>query len=284
MLESSEKKLKGTVVPLVTPLSTPDELDVAGLVRMIDYVVDGGVSAIFVLGSTGEGPALPWELRREVVKQSVRLVGKRIPLLVNVSSDSAGESLKFATFSEQCGADAVVASPPCYLPNSDDELVEFYRTMARSISIPVYVYNMPELTKVFIGLEALKKILELPNIGGIKDSSGNFEFFTRLLEQFRGRDDLSVFMGPDTLTRKALELGADGGVNAGANLRPEFYSGLYKAVLSGNRSEAEVCEAGIRLLQDIYKGRPGSPGVIRGLKRMLSEKGLIRNVLSFPGI
>jgi dihydrodipicolinate synthase/N-acetylneuraminate lyase len=284
MLNSSEKKLKGTVVPLVTPLSTPYKLDVDGLARMIDYVVDGDMSAIFVLGSTGEGPALPWVLRREMVKRSVEFVSKRIPLLVNVSSDSAGESVKFAMFSESSGADAVVASPPCYLPNSDDELFEFYRTMARSVSIPVYVYNMPELTKVFIGLEVLKRILELPNIGGIKDSSGNFDFFTRLLELFRGCDALSIFMGPDTLTRKALEMGADGGVNAGANLRPEFYSGLYKAVLNGDCAQAFSYEESILLLQEIYKVRPGSVGVIRGLKRMLSEKGLIRNVLSFPGI
>ena len=278
------KKLCGVVVPLVTPLRDRETLDADGMKRMIEYVITGGVNAIFILGSTGEGPALHWELRRETVKTTVELTAGRVPLLVNISCDSAEESIRFAGFCEKHGVDAVVASPPCYLPYQDDELIEFYRILTNRTNLPVYVYNMPELTKVSISLNALEQILELPGVAGVKDSSGDLEFFRALTEKFAGRKELSIFMGPDALTRQALALGADGGVNSGANFRPEIYSGLYRSMKAGNQIDADHFQKEILELQKIYQVRPGSPGVIRGLKRVLSEKGLIRNIPVFPGM
>ena len=283
MLSYGKQKLRGTVVPLITPLLDPETPDTEGLRNMIEHVIDGGVSGIFVLGSTGEGPALPHAVRRQVVTESVRITSGRCTLLVNVSGDSPLDSIGSARFAEAAGADAVVASPPCYLPLNDAELTAFYQRLSESVRIPVYVYNMPELTNVKISMRALEKILPLPNIAGIKDSSGDMGFFKEILTRFGKLDGLSIFMGPDALTRQALLLGADGGVNSGANWKPEVYSGLCRAAADKKEEEMERCQRIILDVQNIYKCRSGSPGVIRGLKKVLADMGLIRNILAFPG-
>ncbi len=278
------QKLTGIVVPMVTPLNRDGSLDLTGLKSMLEHEISGGVSGIFILGSTGEGPALKWDLRREMVCATVALLQGRLPLLVNISSESADESISFAQFCEQHGADAVVASPPCYLVNEGEELIAFFKGITEAIKLPVYVYNMPELTKIFIPLKEMEVILEIPGIAGVKDSSGDMAFFKELVSKNCGREDLSIFMGPDALTLQALQLGADGGVNSGANLRPEIYSGLYRSVKAGSATDAERFQLEILALQEVYKGRPGSAGVLRGLKKALAEKGLLQNFLAFPGI
>src|SRR6266496_1108869 len=113
--------LTGILPPVVTPLLERDQLDVAGLARLLEHILAGGVSGLFILGTTGEGPSLSYRLRRELVERVCRQVRRRVPVLVGITDTAFVESVSVAQASAGAGADAVVLAPPYYLPEAQPE-------------------------------------------------------------------------------------------------------------------------------------------------------------------
>src|SRR5882757_6956719 len=150
----------GIVLPLVTPLLDRDVLDRAGLERLIEHVLAGGVHGLFLLGTTGEASALSSNLRREFVKAAVQQVNRRVPVLVGVSDTSVVESLQLARDVAEMGADAIVATTPYYLPLEDSELIEYVRMLDKESPLPVVLYNMPRPTKQPFPLETLRAAMQ----------------------------------------------------------------------------------------------------------------------------
>ena len=276
--------VQGIIVPLLTPLATPETIDEAAARRLVDHVIAGGVRGIFILGSTGEGPALSGEAQRAFIRICVDAVGGRVPLLAGISGASAVDSTRLGKFAAEAGADAAVAAPPCYLPPDEDEQVAFYRYLAKEVPLPLFVYNMPSLTRVSLQLSALERILAIPGVAGYKDSSGDLAAFRAVLEHFGSRPDLSLLVGPDELTGEAVMLGADGGVNGGANLNPRLFADLYEA--AERKDAAKVAELQARVLEQgkLYGTPVTTPGVIRAMKREAARMGLCRNVLAVPAL
>src|SRR5262245_20739945 len=114
--------LRGIVPPVVTPLQDRDTLDAAGLERVLEHILAGGVSGLFILGTTGEGPCLSYRLRRQCIERACRQVRGRVPVLVGIKDTAFVESLALARHAAECGAAAVVAAPPYYLPLGQPEL------------------------------------------------------------------------------------------------------------------------------------------------------------------
>lgn len=153
-MSDSSPRFRGIVPPMVTPLLGGDELDVAGLERLVEHLIAGGVSGIFILGTTGEAPSLSYRLRRELIERSARLIAGRVPMLVGITDTSLVESLDLAGHSADCGAAAVVAAPPYYLPPGQPELREYLDHLAGRTPLPLMLYNMPSLTKLYVDLYA----------------------------------------------------------------------------------------------------------------------------------
>lgn len=277
------RKIQGIIVPLITPLATPERIDRAGTARMVRRVIDGGVDGVFLLGSTGEGPALSLRARCELLETAVEAAAGEVPLLAGISGASGIEAIEAGKFAARSGISAVVAAPPCYLPASEQELIAYYERLAGEIGLPLFLYNMPALTNVKVTPELAAKLAVRENIVGYKDSSGDLDAFRRAVELLGGRPDFSLLIGPEELTLPALRMGGDGGVNGGANLRPELFAALFRSVRendAGGRIDAlqrEIVELG-----RLYRTAPGAPGVIRGLKYELARLGVIENVLAFP--
>ena len=278
------RKLQGIIVPLVTPLATPDTIDPRGTRNTINHVIQGGVDAIFLLGSTGEGPALTVETQHRFLEIAMECVAGRCPVLVGISSASAVETLELGRFAARCGADAVVAAPPCYLPADDRELYNYFERLAGETELPLYLYNMPALTKVTLHPALVERLAKIPGIAGYKDSSGDLNAFADVIRRLGGREDFSLLTGPEALTATTIRMGGDGGVNGGANLRPEIFRDLYQAVQKNDAAAEKRAQAEILELQKLYDSRPGTPGVIRGLKHAMAQQGLLKNILAFPGL
>lgn len=264
-------KLRGIVPPLVTPLLSQDTLDVDGTERLLDHVISGGVAGIFILGSSGEGPSLSRQLKRDFCQLCCRIVAGRVPVLVGVSDTCFTETVQLAQLAQQAGASAVVLTSPYYFPCSQDDLQRYVRAVLAAIGddLPLLLYNMPALTKVRFDIETLEELCDdCPGIVGVKDSSGDLEYFARLcqLRQERRPDDWSIFMGPEHLAVRAIELGADGVIPGGANVEPRLFVSLYEtaAVAAANTSESDASRAldgiakRVDALQKIYEvdGRP----------------------------
>ena len=277
------KRIEGIVPPVVTPLNAYGSLDCQALVRHHEYLLKNGVAALFVLGTTGEGPALPRRIKEEMIARTVENCAGRVPVLAGICADGLEDYLELACFAARQGASGVVAAPPCYLPLEEPELLEFFRILTLEQPLPVYVYNMPGMTKIDMQPRLLARIAELPGIAGCKDSSGNFANFAELAAELRGRKDFSLFMGPDALLGKALGAGACGGVNSGADLAPQFFVGLYRAYRAGEMEKVQKFQQGIEALQEIYQFRENiCCGVAAGLKYGLAKLGIMEPHLIRP--
>lgn len=278
-----KNKLCGIVPPLVTPLLDNNTLDVEGLERLIEHVITGGVHGIFILGTTGEAQSLSYSLKVEMIKQSSRIVNKRIPMLVGISDTSVVESVRLSQEACQFGADAVVSAPPYYYTPAQPELIDFYQNLLPQLELPLFLYNMPGMTKVSFAPSTVRKIAENEKVIGFKDSSANGTYFQSVMYEMRDHTDFSFFVGPEEMMAGVVLMGADGGVNGGANLFPQLYVGLYEAAKAGNLSEVHRLQQKVmQISSTIYRvGQYGS-SLIKGIKCSLSVLGICNDFLAEP--
>lgn len=274
--------LRGIVPPVVTPLLGRDQLDRPALTRLLERMIAGGVAGLFVLGTTGEAPALDYRLRYELVEAAAEIIAGRVPLLVGVTDPSLTESLDVAKHAAGCGAAAIVAAPPYYFPLAQRDLVRYFHLLAAESPLPLFLYNMPACCKLEIELATVRACTQLPNVCGVKDSGGKIEKFRELLKLRSERPDWTFLIGPEHLLAESVLLGGDGGVNGGANLHPRLFVDWFAASVA--RDERRILTLGdqVRLLGRIYQ-QPGEfMNVIRGLKCALSLAGLCEDRLAEP--
>lgn len=262
--------LKGIICPIVTPLLEQDVIDKIGTKQLIDHLVIGGVTGVFLLGSTGEGPSLSFAAKRQFVEYACEVVAGRVPVLVSISDTSFSETLAMARFvanlqAESChdASYSVVFTPPFYFTMGQEELLRYAQKVVKEIPdhLSILLYNIPFLTKTHWSVDVVCKVLawdEQHNhsqIVGMKDSSGDLIYFKQLCQDTKKkRKDFSLYMGPEHLLREAIDLGADGGVNGGSNVVPELFVKTYRAVTSRHcdMDEVRTLLAGIDALQGIY--------------------------------
>jgi len=275
--------LRGIIPPLITPLSGRDTLDVPGLERLIHHLMEGGVHGLFILGTTGEAPSLSYRLRRQLIERTCAIVGQRIPVLVGITDTAFMESVSLARYAAEQGASAVVTSAPYYFPAAPPEMWEYVQHFAAEMPLPLFLYNMPGLTKVSFDIDLVQRARDLPAIAGIKDSSCDMIYFHRLIEVARQRADWSVLVGPEELTAEAVLLGGHGGINGGANLHPRLYVQMYEAAAAQNLPETRRLHAEVmRLAGRIYTVGRHKSAIIKGIKCALSLLGICEDHMAEP--
>ncbi len=274
--------LRGIVPPLVTPLVDHDTIDQPGTVRLLEHVIAGGVSAIFILGTTGEAPSLGYRLRRELIDLVCRTVQGRVPVLVGVTDTAFVETVALADHARGAGADAVVLATPYYFPAGQTELVSYIEHIVEALSLPLVLYNMPSLTKVWFELPSLQQLAQHERIVGIKDSSGDVEYFRHLIELKQVRPDWSILIGPEHLTAAAVSWGGDGGVNGGANLYPQLFVRLFEAASRDDTAAVRELVAVVEELQAIYQVGKYASRIIKATKAALSLRGICSDHMAEP--
>jgi dihydrodipicolinate synthase/N-acetylneuraminate lyase len=268
---------------MVTPMLDRDTLDVAGLERLIERIVGGGVTGLFILGTTGEGPSLSYRLRRELIERTCRLVKHRVPVLVGITDTAFVESVNVAKVSAAAGAAAVVLAPPYYLPEGQPELQEYLDHLVPELPLPVFLYNMPSLTKVSYELDTVRRAMDEPRIVGLKDSSGNMIYFHRVAELLRHRPDWSLLMGPEEMLLDAVLAGGHGGVNGGANLFPRLYVKLFESARAGDIARARELHAVVMRVSDsLYRVGRHPSAIIKGIKCTLACLGVCDDFMAEP--
>ena len=273
----------GIIPPMVTPLTARDTLDVAGLERLIEHILAGGVHGLFILGTTGEGPSLSYRLRRELIERTCRQVRDRVPVLVGITDTAFQESLNVARWSADAGATALVVAPPYYMPEGQPELQEYLDHLVGELPLPLFLYNMPALTKVSFEIETVRRALDNPRIIGLKDSSASMIYLHRVFALLSQRPDWPVLVGPEEMLADAVFAGAHGGVNGGANLFPRLYVQLYEAAKNGDVARARALHAVVmRVSEGLYRIGRHSSAVIKGLKCALAVSNICDDVMAEP--
>jgi dihydrodipicolinate synthase/N-acetylneuraminate lyase len=277
------RPLRGIVPPLVTPLREQDSLDTKALERLIAHTLSGGVSGLFLLGTTGEGPSLSYHLRAELVRRACALTAGRARTFVAISDTSFTESVRLAHLAAEAGADFLVAAPPFYLLASQDELLRYFECLHDAVPLPLFLYNIPVLTKVGLELPLVARAFELPRISGIKDSSGDLPYLEGLLRLAQNRPDLGVWVGSEQLLLEGLRRGAAGGVCGGANLAPSLFVSLFRAAESGDWPQAARIQQQVdRMNEALVATSDPPPGYIQSLKAALERSGICLRLPALP--
>ncbi len=277
------RPLRGIIPPLVTPLLDRDTLDAAGLERLIEHILAGGVHGLFVLGTTGEAPSLSYRLRYELIERVCGQVKGRVPVLVGITDTSFVESVNIARKAQDSGAQAVVLAPPYYFPAGQAELLEYLKHLTSELPLPMFLYNMPSYTKLVFEPETIRAAADFPGIVGIKDSSGNMIYFRRLQSLLKDHPDFSLLIGQEELLAEAVLLGGHGSVCGGANLIPGLYVELYNAACSKDLPTVESLHKKVmRLSTTIYGVGRYESSFLKGLKCALSCMGICNDFMAEP--
>ena len=277
------RPLRGVVSPLITPLEDIDVLDRSGLEKLIEHVIRGGVSGIFLLGTSGEGPALSYRLRSELIKSTCRQVRGRVPVLVGITDTAYIESLHIAEIAAEAGADAVVVAPPYYVRYCQSDLLKYIECLSQALPLPLFLYNFPGLTKIPYAPETVKRASEIPQVIGLKDSSGDLSYLATVIGLVRNRTDFTVLIGPEEKLLDALRQGAHGGVCGGTNVYPDALVALQQAAWKGQWQCAEALQQQVNEMSKLlYSVGDPETSYLRGVKCAAAQLGLCRGVLAPP--
>lgn len=276
------RPFSGIIPPVITPLTDRDTLDQAGLERLIEHLISGGVHGLFILGTTGEAPSLGYRLRRELIERTCKLTAGRVPVLVGITDTAFVESVGVARHAAECGAAAVVLSTPYYFPAGQTELLGYVQNLLPQLPLPLVLYNMPSLTKVWFELDTLNKLTDQERIVGIKDSSGDLKYFESLMSLRAARPDWSIMIGPEAMLPQAMKLGGDGGVTGGGNAYPRLFVECYQACVAGDAARIAAASRAIDALQKIYDIGKYASRYIKATKCACSLLGLCDDFMAEP--
>lgn len=224
--------LHGIVAYPITPFTTSGAVDERLLSKIVRDMLDAGVHAIAPLGSTGVLPYLSDDEREMVTSVTIDTVRGRVPTLVGVSSLTTERTVHHARFAEGAGASAVMIIPMSYWKLSEREIVAHFDAIARAISIPIAVYNNPATGGLDLSPETIRRLLEIPNVTMVKESTGDVNRMHKLV-QLCG-SDVAFYNGSNPLALAALIAGARGWCTAAPHVIPHLNVALYDAVVAGD--------------------------------------------------
>lgn len=219
------ERIKGLITAMVTPFKK-GELDEEGLVKNVAYQIEEGVDALLILGSTGENAMLnPLERRRVM---DIVIQESTIPVIVNTGTSSTLESIERSREAESLGADALLIVTPPYVKPMNEGIYYHYKSISEAVSIPLIVYNIPGRSAKNIDVPTMKRIAKLPQVIGVKESSGNVDQAVHVMHEW------SLFAGDDALSLPLIALGASGLFSVASNAFPKEMKALVKACLDGD--------------------------------------------------
>ncbi len=226
----------GSIVPVVTPFKD-GEVDYEGLRRLIEWQIESGSHGISVTGTTGEPGALTLEERKLVIRSAAEAVNKRVPFVPGTGSANHAETLELSHYAQEIGADALLLITPYYSRPSQAGLIQHFDAVAKSVDVPIILYNIPGRTAVNLEIDTVARLKEAnDNIIGVKESNKDFEHINRLLH--RMGSDFLVYSGIELLCFPILAIGGAGYVSATGNLIPATVASLYNLVADGKWQEA----------------------------------------------
>ena len=277
------KPLRGIIPPAITPMLDNDTLDIIGLENLLNRMIKGGVSGVFILGSSGEAQNLSYKVRKELIKQTCRIVNERVQVLVGITDTSFPESLSLAVVAAEYGANALVSAPPYYYTPGQDELLQYYIHLAKRLPLPLFLYNMPANVKVMIEPATVQQLAENPNIIGLKDSSSNGVYFQKLVYLLKDRPDFSLLVGPEEMLAESVLMGAHGGVCGGANLFPELFVSLYDATTRKDFEQIALLQKRVMEVSlSLYNIGRFASSYIKGIKTSLNLLGVCSDYMAEP--
>ena len=263
---SSNVPFSGVVPPVVTP-DTPDhQLDVVSFERSINRLIEAGVDGLFFLGSSGEVVFATDERRDQIVREAVRIVDHRVPVLVGIIDTETERVLEHGRRALALGADALVATAPFYALGGPADVEEHFRILHQELDAPLFAYDIPVCVHTKLPWKMLARLGAEGVLAGVKDSSGDDVSFRYLVqENEKNGHPLTLLTGHEIVVDGALLSGADGSVPGLANVEPEGYVRMWKAAQEGNWAEVKREQDRLNEISHIFDVTSGVQGYGAGV-------------------
>lgn len=263
---SSNVPFSGVVPPVVTP-DTPDhQLDVVSFERSINRLIEAGVDGLFFLGSSGEVVFATDERRDQIVREAVRIVDHRVPVLVGIIDTETERVLEHGRRALALGADALVATAPFYALGGPADIEEHFRILHQELDAPLFAYDIPVCVHTKLPWKMLARLGAEGVLVGVKDSSGDDVSFRYLVqENEKNGHPLTLLTGHEIVVDGALLSGADGSVPGLANVEPEGYVRMWKAAQEGNWAEVKREQDRLNEISHIFDVTSGVQGYGAGV-------------------
>jgi len=234
-------KIHGIIPPVATPMRDNEDLDLPRLKWFLDHLIANGVHGVFVLGTNSEFYALDEREKQEVIATAVAHVNKRVPVYAGTGAETTREAVRLTRMAEREGVDGISVITPYFVSPSQQEIFDHYRRIAEHTRLPVILYNNPGTCGgVKIDVETVARLAEIPNVLGVKDSSGDLQNTNEFIRVVPDR--FSVMMGRDTLIFPALMFGARGAVPATGNIAPALLAEIYNAFQRGDLAASKAAQ------------------------------------------
>lgn len=245
-------ELKGIIPAMLTPLTDKQTINDEVVVQLTRHLIDSGVHGIFILGTNGEFHLLSAEEKLHLARIVIREAKGKVPVIVGTGGDNTEGVIALSRQMEELGADGLSVITPYFIAPTQEELIVHYEKIAAATSLPILLYNIPARTGVHLEPETVARLAKIPNMIGIKDSSGSFDNISKYIEATKD-EAFSVYAGTDSLILRTLMAGGAGAVAATANMVPEIVVSIYNNWLNGNIEAAEKAQEQLQPLRDSFK-------------------------------
>ncbi len=241
---------KGAATALITPFKN-GKIDYDAFGNIIEMQIAGGIDALVVCGTTGEGSTLDDKEHREITTFCIEKTNHRVPVIAGTGSNDTAYAIELSKFAEEEGADGLLLVTPYYNKTSQNGLVHHFNAIADAVNIPCLLYNVPSRTGVNIQPETYLELSEHENIVGFKEANGNISSMAKTMSLVG--DSLDMYSGDDDQTVPILSLGGKGVISVLSNVAPSIVHNICKLFFDGKLEESrELCFKHIALMNAMF--------------------------------
>ena len=256
------KKIQGIIPPIITPMNEDESVNFTELKKQVRRMLNAGVHGIFPFGTNGEAYALSNDEKIEILKTVVEEVSGAVPVYAGTGWVTTKDTVELSIRAQQAGADILSVITPYFAAVSQSELYHHYKEVAEAVDLPIVLYNIPMRTGCNIEPETVAALADIPNIVGVKDSSGKWENLAAYIELTREKEFV-VLSGNDGLIFRALKAGAVGAIAGCANVYPKNMVAIYENYIKGDLEAAQKAQDAIAPFRECFKY--GNPNTITKL-------------------
>ena len=268
--------ITGSIVALVTPMHPDGAIDWSALARLIEYHIESGTAGLGVVGTTGESPTLTVPEHCEVIRFAVEQAGGRIPVVAGTGGNSTHEAIELTVSAAEAGADYSLSVTPYYNKPTQQGLFEHFQAVARSVNLPIILYNVPGRTGCDLLNDTVVKLSQIDNIVAIKDATGDVARVAALIEAVP--DGFAVFSGDDATALELMRRGGQGNVSVTANIAARDMAAMCNLALTGEWEAAAEIDARLRELNDLLFIEANPIPV----KWVMAQRGMIEEGIRLP--
>jgi 4-hydroxy-tetrahydrodipicolinate synthase len=267
------RKPTGVIVPMITPFTADGTVDAPAVGRVVDYLAEGGMDGLFLLGTTGEAASMTARQKRDLVAAAVAAGRTRLNLYAGISSNVLADALQAADEYAALGVDGLFVLPPHFYPVPEAALEEWFWQLLDRVPLDLLLYNIPMTTQISIPMAVVDRLADHPRLLGMKDSEADRERLVASLAIARRRPGFHVLVGTNKLFVEGLTLGAHGIIPAAANLEPAVHHDLCRAIRAGHQDEVRRQTTAMNEVLARYAA-PTLGETLAKLKALMARKGL----------